>query len=219
MNPAQRQRRTLDKLRLPRFTAGISSGPFILALEGPNGSGKSTLCASLSRRLAAPACLGTDAAWFVEPFKTRMIRDAQWFASAMFFLSGCFEQVRRLQERSEPLVIMDRSIWSTLAVHAATDAERLERLLLMLEPIADEVRVPDLTLVLEASFATCQSRIRSWQYHRGVVGAETRRGAKCRHVTQIHIAASGNGDGCPSPVCPRFIQGIQVIDRRQVGRK
>ncbi len=88
-----------------------------------------------------------------------MIRDAEWFASAMFFLSGCFEQLRGLCSSGTPLVIMDRSLWSTLAVHAAERVQRLEAILTMLRPIAAEIRVPDLTLVLEASFETCQTRI------------------------------------------------------------
>lgn len=149
----------LDSLFLPRFAAPDPLVPFVVALEGPNGAGKSTLCQWLSRKLGTPACLGTDAAWFSEQFKTRMIRDAAWFSSAMFFLSGCFEQMRLLRARPEPLVIMDRSLWSTLAVHAAEDGRRLQALLAMLQPVAPEIAVPGLTLVLEAGFETCQSRI------------------------------------------------------------
>jgi thymidylate kinase len=88
-----------------------------------------------------------------------MIRDADWHASAMFFLSGCFEQMRLLRKRPRPMVIMDRSLWSTLAVHAAETTERLAVLLEMIRPIAPLVHVPHLTLVLEVSFATCQARI------------------------------------------------------------
>ena len=89
----------------------------------------------------------------------RMIRDADWPASAMFFLSGCCEQMRWVRGRPEPLLVMDRSLWSTLAVQAAQEPRRLEALLALLRPIALQVRVPDLTLVLEASFTTCQARI------------------------------------------------------------
>jgi|CZKM01.1.fsa_nt_gi thymidylate kinase len=145
----------LGRLVLPSFAAPDSSGPFIVALEGPNGAGKTTL----ARALQLPHCLGTDDAWFTEPFKVRMIRDAEWFSSAMFFLSGCFEQMRVLRNRKDKLVVMDRSLWSTLAVHGADSPERLELLLAMLRPVAGQIRVPHLTLVLEASFNTCQSRI------------------------------------------------------------
>jgi thymidylate kinase len=146
-------------MRLPRFAGREASRPFVVALEGANGAGKTTLCPLLSRKLAAPACLGTDEAWFSDSFKTRMIRDAEWFASAMFFLSGCFEQMRLLRGRPDPLVIMDRSLWSTFAVHGAESPERLKALLAMLRPIAPQIHVPDFTLVLEAGFKTCQSRI------------------------------------------------------------
>jgi thymidylate kinase len=131
----------------------------VVAVEGPNGAGKSTLCEALAHSLGAHCCLGTDQAWFSDAFKTRMIRDAEWFSSAMFFLSGCFEQMRVLRGQSEALVIMDRSLWSTFAVHAAENPRRLQILSDMLRPVAAEIQVPDLTLVLEASFQTCQERI------------------------------------------------------------
>ncbi len=131
----------------------------VVAIEGPNGAGKTTLSWALSRKLGVPWCLGTDEAWFAEPLKVRMIRDAEWYASAMFFLSGCFEQSRLLRHRPDRLVVMDRCLWSTLAVHAAESVDRLEALISMLRPIAQHIQAPNLTLVLEASFATCQSRI------------------------------------------------------------
>lgn len=148
-----------QKLRLPQFEQTTAAGPIVVAIEGPNGAGKTTLSWALSRKLGVPWCLGTDEAWFAEPLKVRMIRDADWYASAMFFLSGCFEQSRLLRQRGDRLVIMDRSLWSTLAVHAAQSVERLETLLAMLKPIAPAIHLPHRTIVLEASFATCQTRI------------------------------------------------------------
>ncbi len=148
-----------DQLRLPVFAGRNFSRPFVVALEGANGAGKTTLCHLLARRLEAHACFGTDDAWLSDAFKIRMIRDAEWFVSAMFFFSGCFEQMRVLRDRPEPLVIMDRSLWSTLAVHGAESTKRLETLLAIMQPVADQIQVPDLTLVLEADFETCQSRI------------------------------------------------------------
>jgi thymidylate kinase len=149
----------LQDLQLPKFRERASLEPIVVAIEGPNGVGKTTLSRTLAHQLAVPWCLGTDEAWFAEALKVRMIRDADWYASAMFFLSGCFEQNRLLRSRHEPLVIMDRCLWSTLAVHYAASPGRLESLIEMLKPISEQVRVPDLTLVLEATFATCQSRI------------------------------------------------------------
>jgi thymidylate kinase len=154
-----RARAALQSLVLPRFASRDPARPWVVAFEGPNGAGKTTLCRSLVHQLGAPCCLGTDAAWFSPAFKERMIRDAEWYASAMFFLSGCCEQMRVLRGRPARFVLMDRSLWSTLAVHAGEDPERLEQLLAMLQPVAAQIQVPDLTLVLTASFETCQARI------------------------------------------------------------
>ena len=154
-----RQYSGFETIRLPQFGPQDASRPFVVALEGPNGVGKSTLCRALCDMLHAPCCLGTDAAWFSEAFKVRMIRDAEWHASAMFFLSGCFEQMRMLRDRPDRLIIMDRSLWSTFAVQAAEDTKRLEALAGMIRPVAELVRIPSLTLVLEATFATCAARI------------------------------------------------------------
>jgi thymidylate kinase len=148
----------LNRLRLPRF-AQSSSAPLVVAIEGPNGAGKTTLCHALARSMGVPFCLGTDPAWFTDTLKARMIRDAEWHSSALFFLSGCFEQMRLLRQRPQPLVIMDRCLWSTLAVHAALDVQHLRDLVTLLRPIAPLIHVPHLTVVLEASFATCQTRI------------------------------------------------------------
>jgi len=160
-NPADLEafRRAVGKVSLPQFSPCPQAGVRVVALEGPNGAGKTTLGRRLSELLGAPFWLGTDEAWFSKPFKSRMIREADWFTSAMFFLSGCFEQMRLLRNRPEPLIILDRCLWSTLAVHAALEEQRLARLVEMLQPIASQIQVPHLTLVLEASFATCQGRI------------------------------------------------------------
>ena len=155
---SKRTRLVLNRLTLPRFSFGQDS-PIVVAVEGPNGAGKTTLCHALARSMGVPFCLGTDPAWFTDTLKARMIRDAEWHASALFFLSGCFEQMRLLRQRPQPIVIMDRCLWSTLAVHAAQDVQHLRALVAMLRPIARFIQGPRLTLVLEASFATCQTRI------------------------------------------------------------
>ena len=105
MKPArdkERHRLALEALRLPRFAGRDAARPFVVALEGANGAGKTTVCRLLSRRLGAPACLGTAEAWFSDCFKTRMIRDASWFASAMFFRKRQ-ERYHRDEPRLTPL--------------------------------------------------------------------------------------------------------------------
>jgi thymidylate kinase len=145
--------------RLPRSLATSNGPPYIIAIEGPNGSGKTHLCSLLGKRLALPALRGVPAGWEDSALKLRMIRDADWLASAMYFLSGVIESSRQAAEGKGKLQVMDRSLWSTLAVHYAHDPARLERLLPLLELAADRLIVPDLTIVLEASLNACRRRI------------------------------------------------------------
>jgi thymidylate kinase len=88
-----------------------------------------------------------------------MIRDADWLAAAMYFLSGVIESSRQAALGNAKLQVMDRSLWSTLAVHYAHDPARMATLLPLFELAADRLAVPDLTIVLEADAATCRERI------------------------------------------------------------
>jgi thymidylate kinase len=152
-------RQDAARRRLPRSLIMSSRTPFVVAIEGPNGSGKSHLCALLAQRLAIPTLRGVPDAWEDFPLKLRMIRDADWLASAMYFLSGVIESSREATRSQEKLQVMDRSLWSTLAVHYAHDPARMAQLLPLVELAADRLRAPNLTIVLEASFAACNRRI------------------------------------------------------------
>jgi pyruvate kinase/thymidylate kinase len=145
--------------RLPGALAASLGRPFVVAIEGPNGSGKSLLCRLLGERLGLPCLRGVPPAWEEPATKARMIHDADWLASAMYFLSGVIESSREAVRGKGDVKIMDRSLWSTLAVHYAHDPSRLELLMPLLELAAGRLKAPDLTIVLEASPAACRRRI------------------------------------------------------------
>jgi pyruvate kinase/thymidylate kinase len=152
-------RRLSDRrVAVPRSLAASLGRPYVVAVEGPNGAGKTHVCTLLSQRLGLPRLRGVPAAWEEPSLKLHMIRDADWLASAMYFLAGVIEASREAAHSTATIQVMDRSLWSTLAVHYAHDPGRLERLLALLELAAGHVKVPDLTIVLEASPATCASR-------------------------------------------------------------
>ena len=150
--------------------AAASTGKsFLVAIEGPNGAGKTRLCSLLGQAIGAATLRGVPAAWEDSSLKLHMIRDVDWLASAMYFLSGVIESSRQAGLCEAKLQVMDRSLWSTLAVHYAHDPARMETLLPLFELAADRLAIPDLTIVLEADAATCRQRIarsrapsRSW---------------------------------------------------------
>ena len=96
--------------------------------------------------------------------KMRMIRDADWMASALYFFSGTLERSRELMIEFQtptppPVVFLDRCLWSTLAVQTGLDPARLRELLLVLTAMSGHICVPDTTIVLTASIEALRERI------------------------------------------------------------
>jgi len=151
----------IGKIRseLPRCLSSTLGPPHVVAIEGPNGAGKTLLCSLLQERLGLPCLRGIPPPWEHAEMKLYLIRDADWFASAMYFLSGVIESSRKAIHDPGEVKLMDRSLWSTLAVHYAHDPGRLDLLLRLLELTAGWVKVPDITIVLEARPETCRQRI------------------------------------------------------------
>jgi pyruvate kinase/thymidylate kinase len=148
-----------ERAKFPRPPAASARKSFLVAIEGPNGAGKTRLCSLLGKALGAATLRGVPAAWEDASLKLHAIRDVDWLASAMYFLSGVIESSRQAALSGGKLQVMDRSLWSTLAVHYAHDPARLETLLPLFALAADRLAVPDLTIVLEADARTCRQRI------------------------------------------------------------
>jgi pyruvate kinase/thymidylate kinase len=143
-------------LREPRRS--ISDGSHhLIAIEGSNGVGKTSLITRL--RATHPdwtICRGVPDAWMEPQIKMRMIRDADWMASALYFFSGSIELAREIMESlrqqiSPSKVCLDRSLWSTLAVHVGHDPSRLVVLMQILEAMGGHICIPNKTIVLTAS--------------------------------------------------------------------
>ncbi len=147
-----------EQLQFLRPSASTGKS-FLVAIEGPNGAGKTLLWSLLAKAMGAAALRGVPPAWEDASRKLEMIRDADWLASAMYFLSGVIESSRQAMRCDAKLQVMDRSLWSTLAVHYAYDPDRLGTLLPLFELAADRLAVPDLTIVLEADSEICRQRI------------------------------------------------------------
>jgi pyruvate kinase len=151
-------------LREPR-NSFLGDSTQLIAIEGGNGVGKTTLIESI--RVKHPDWTirrGVPDAWMEPQMKMRMIRDADWMASAFYFFSGSMELTRELtllfqRKISQSTVCLDRSLWSTLAVHVGHDQSRLAELMPMLELMGGHVCVPNKTVVLTASPETLRRRI------------------------------------------------------------
>jgi len=129
------------------------------------------------------------------------------------------EASREAGRSGAKLEVMDRSLWSTLAVHFAHDPQRLERLLPLMDLVADRVKVPDLTIVLEADAATCRRRIaRKSASERALDAASPDAIDFCRREREFYhwlaeqganvvFLAANQGD--PEDVCGRAVELIR----------
>ena len=150
-----------DMLNFPQSFANPKRKPYtIVAIEGPNGVGKTTLGRLLAQESGWEYCLGVPGEFMEMEMKNRMLFHADWQASALYFLAGAIELNRELSAiPAGSVVVMDRSPWSTAAVHVATNPERADWIMKALDLAADRLPMPDYVLILEASYDACRSRI------------------------------------------------------------
>lgn len=148
-----------EPLKIPSFP----SNPYLISIEGLDGVGKTSVCRALGA--LSNIRFQTMHKEFNEfNIKKRMIFEASWMASACFFLSGVMETKREIVSRAgHPVVIMDRSFWSTLAVNWVKDPARIDPILKLYEQMAAFLPIPNKIVVLLADYDECRRRIESKQ--------------------------------------------------------
>lgn len=149
-----------ENLALPAFHSSESHTP-VLALEGHNGAGKSTIATLICEFFNKDVHLGVPDLFLADGRKYRMIAEANWQSSALYFLSGVIDKIRELRMLSHPedFHLIERSLWSTLSSHASEDPDRLAKLVAVIHKMGIECCEPDYTIVLTATFEHCYQRI------------------------------------------------------------
>jgi len=151
-------RNELEKVNLPKKIEHNSKN-LIIAIEGANGAGKSTLCRHLSNYFNTSIKYGVPDLFLKKELKEKMIIDANWYSSSLFFISGAIEQIKEFRNSDENIIIFDRSIWSTLSVQASDNPKNLKPLVDIVFNLEDINIEPDFTIILRANYETCRDRI------------------------------------------------------------
>jgi len=152
-------RKELYKYNLP-FKKNKRNKNLIVAIEGANGSGKSTLCKILSKHFNSKIRFGVPDLFLTKELKEKMIIDANWYSSSLFFISGAIEQIKEFRKNGDKIIISDRSIWSTLSVQTSQNPKRLKALIDVAYNIEEVNIEPDITIILRADYETCRDRIK-----------------------------------------------------------
>lgn len=147
--------------KMPLLTNRIEDGKTVYAIEGLNGAGKSTVINSLRSGRSDICTTYCVPGIFMEDkdLKHYIFDHSEALVSPLFYLSGLVAQSSEMKEIPEDFVILDRSIWSTLAAAYSKDTETFDQVVKMLVLLQDKIRIPDRVIMLRASFETCLSRI------------------------------------------------------------
>jgi len=152
-------RKELYKYNLP-FKKNKRNKNLIVAIEGANGSGKSTLCKILSKHFKSKIRFGVPDLFLTKELKEKMIIDANWYSSSLFFISGAIEQIKEFRKSNDKIIISDRSLWSTLSVQTSQNPKRIKALIDVAYNIEEIDIEPDITIILRADYKTCRDRIK-----------------------------------------------------------
>jgi len=102
---------------------------------------------------------GVDEEVLKNGLKEKFIKDAYWLASALYFIAGTMETKRKMEENKEDIYILDRSFWSTLAVHWDRSIEDRNIIVEILKYGKRYLPIPNIIFLLSASDKTCEERI------------------------------------------------------------
>lgn len=146
---------------IPLLTNKIEDGKTIYAIEGLNGVGKSTVIKSLKsgrHDICTTYCVPNIFTKY-KNLKHYIFDHSEPMVSPLFYLSGLVASGREIGKIKKDFIILDRSIWSTLAAAYSKDTETFDLLVDLLVLLQDKIRIPDRVIMLRASFETCFSRI------------------------------------------------------------
>lgn len=132
----------------------------IFAFEGHNGVGKSSVAKQVAINIKAKYLYGVDEEILISGLKEKFIKKASWYSSALFFLSGSMETKRKIDsEYKENIFILDRSFWSTLAVHWDRNESDKEQLKSIINYGKQFLPIPNIIFILTADYEECNKRI------------------------------------------------------------
>lgn len=149
----------MQRLSLPYIQPSHSTDIFVFSIEGCNGAGKTTLLNRYKKdhsdtecRLCVPDIYQT-----AKDMKRFMLFDSSQLCSALYYLAGAVE-VYNSHKSEFSKVLFDRSVWSTFAAAYAKDEKIIPVLFNALNAIKQQVFLPNLIIVLDASYTTAKAR-------------------------------------------------------------
>lgn len=130
----------------------------IIAIEGPNGVGKSTLLSKIKERIPDIYCMPPRSVAFQEAkcLKKYIQEQASSLCASLYYLSVMVDLASSCGHHDK--IIMDRSLYSTLAAAYSSNLDAYNKLCNIVQIISNDMLIPDKIIVLSADYNTCMVR-------------------------------------------------------------
>lgn len=149
----------MHELNIPYIKPTHTDDVFVISIEGCNGAGKTTLLNRYEKEHPDTEChlCVPDIYQTAKDMKRFMLFESSQLCSALYYLAGAVEVYNR-HNAEYSKVLFDRSVWSTFAAAYAKDEAIVPILFSTLNAIKQQVFLPNLIVVLDASYQTAKSR-------------------------------------------------------------
>lgn len=152
----------LDTIVLPEELKHRNSKKRIIAFEGVDACGKSTICEELGKRYDNYSFVKIPKDYVTMPFKEYLSFGASYIGNSLIYMASLADRKEIAEKQSDTIenVVMDRSLWSTIAINYAKHPEKVHDIINIFASISQYIPLPDVVYVLDVPYEVCRERIR-----------------------------------------------------------
>lgn len=148
-------------LVLPEILTQSNTNKRVIAFEGVDGCGKSTLCQQLGENYSGFRFVPIPHDYVSMPFKEYLTFSASYIGKALVYAASLADRKERAERLDSQVtnVVMDRSLWSTIALSYARYPDLAQDITNLFSSIAKYIPIPDIVYVLDVPYEICRERI------------------------------------------------------------
>lgn len=151
----------LDELVIPENLKIPNCEKQVIAFEGVDACGKSTLCLELSEKYNNFEFIKIPKAYISMPFKEYLSFHASRIGNALIYMSSLIDRKNMILSLSSEVeyVVMDRSLWSTIAINYAKYPEQTQDIINVFSTLDKYIPIPSVVYVLDVPYEICRKRV------------------------------------------------------------
>ncbi len=149
------------KLVLPDRLKNASGKKRLIALEGVDGSGKTTLCQCLDAKYSDIRFVEIAKEYVSAPFVEYLVEKTSDIGNSLVFAASLADRKNMMDQLDDNIrtVVMDRSLWSTVAMSYVRSPEKAQDVINMFDSLAHYMPIPEIVYLLDVPYSECRNRI------------------------------------------------------------